>query len=121
MRVAADGLLTIPDFSGNFYFNTLGNFMLNPHAGLVFPDWETGTLLQMTGDVEVIQASPETSAFEGAQRLWTFRPTRAVLRVGALPFRWRLRSDGWSPRSLATGTWDEADAQVLNADKGGVP
>ena len=25
--------LTIPDFSGNFHFNTLGNFMVNPRAG----------------------------------------------------------------------------------------
>ena len=36
------------------FFNTLGNFLVNPKGGLAFPDWETGDLLQLTGDVEVI-------------------------------------------------------------------
>ena len=29
--------LTIPDFAGNRYFNTLGNMMLDPRAALLFP------------------------------------------------------------------------------------
>jgi predicted pyridoxine 5'-phosphate oxidase superfamily flavin-nucleotide-binding protein len=30
VRLDADGGLTIPDFAGNLFFNTLGNFLLNP-------------------------------------------------------------------------------------------
>jgi hypothetical protein len=62
VRVAADGTLTIPDFAGNLFFATLGNILLNGKAGLVFADFESGDLLQMTGDAEVILSSPEIAA-----------------------------------------------------------
>jgi ferredoxin-NADP reductase/predicted pyridoxine 5'-phosphate oxidase superfamily flavin-nucleotide-binding protein len=114
VRVNADGSLTIPDFAGNLYFNTLGNFMINPNAGLVFPDFTTGDLLHITGDAELVLDSPEIAAFQGAERLWTFRPRRAVLREGALPLRFAFRPDGWSPNSLITGDWKQA-AQRLAA------
>lgn len=116
VRVAADGTLTIPDFSGNLFFATLGNILLNGKAGLVFADFETGDLLQMTGDAEVILSSPEIAAFQGAERLWTFRPRRVVRRRGALPLRWTFREDGWSPNSLMTGDWREAAHRLRAAD-----
>ena len=105
VRVAADGLLTIPDFSGNLHFNTLGNFVVNPHAGLLFVDFETGDLVQLTGTPELVLESPEIDAFEGAERLWTFRTRRAILRQGALALRWVMREEGWSPNTLKTGIW----------------
>jgi uncharacterized protein len=109
VRLDADGVLTIPDFAGNLFFNTLGNFLVNPKGGLVFPDFETGDLLQLTGDVEVILESPEIAAFQGAERLWRFKPRRIVYRPGALPLRWTFDQEGWSPNSLMTGSWVEAD------------
>ena len=54
VRIDADGALTIPDFAGNLHFNTLGNFLLNPRAGLTFVDFTTGDMLQMTGEAEVV-------------------------------------------------------------------
>jgi ferredoxin-NADP reductase/predicted pyridoxine 5'-phosphate oxidase superfamily flavin-nucleotide-binding protein len=107
VRLDDDGGLTIPDFAGNLFFNTLGNFLLNPRAGLVFVDFDTGDLLQMTGDAEVILESPEIAAFQGAERLWRFRPHQIINRPGALPLRWRF-AGGWSPNSLLTGDWDKA-------------
>lgn len=74
------GVLTIPDYSGNNLFNTLGNFTLNPLAGLLFMDFERGGLLQLTGRVEVLWDTPEIAAFAGAERLWRFTPTRLVQR-----------------------------------------
>ena len=91
VRVDADGGLTIPDFSGNRFFNTLGNIVINPRAGLVFPDFTTGDLLQMTGSAEVVLQSPELAAFQGAERLWRFYPRAVVRRRGALPLRWTFR------------------------------
>jgi uncharacterized protein len=41
--------LTIPDFAGNRYFNTLGNMILDPRAALLFPDFFRGDLLQVRG------------------------------------------------------------------------
>lgn len=115
VRINPDGSLTIPDFAGNLHFNTLGNFLLNPKAGLVFPDFATGDLLQLTGDAEVVLESDEIAAFQGAERLWTFRPRRAVLRPGALPVRFAFRADGWSPNSLMTGDWDQARQRLVAA------
>lgn len=113
VRINDDGSLTIPDFAGNLHFNTLGNFQTNPKAGIVFPDFATGDLLQMTGDVEIILESDEIAAFQGAERLWTFRPRRLVVREGALPLRFALQDGGWSPNSLMTGDWDQAGERLV--------
>jgi predicted pyridoxine 5'-phosphate oxidase superfamily flavin-nucleotide-binding protein len=78
VRVAEDGTLTVPDFSGNMFFNTLGNIVLNGKAGLVFVDWESGAMLQLSGDAEVILDSPELDTFQGAERLWRLHPRRIV-------------------------------------------
>ncbi len=89
VRLDADGGMTIPDYNGNRFFNTLGNMMLNPMAGLAFVDFDSGDLLQMTGRTEVILEGPEIGRFEGAERLWRFLPERVVRRPQALPLRWR--------------------------------
>ncbi|UYV17402.1 pyridoxamine 5'-phosphate oxidase family protein [Porphyrobacter sp. ULC335] len=116
VRINPDGSLTIPDFAGNLHFNTLGNILVNPHAGLVFPDFETGALLQLTGDAEVVLDSPEISAFDGAERLWTFRPRRAVVREEALPLRFHSQPQGSSPDSLMTRD-GQAARQRLDAEE----
>jgi len=102
VKVAKDGTLTIPDYAGNLFFNTLGNFIKNPKAGLLFPDFETGDVLQLTGDAKVILSSPEIVAFEGAQRIWTFKPRKALFRKQALPLKWVFKE--YSPHLLKTGT-----------------
>lgn len=104
VRVDADGGLTVPDFNGNLFFNTLGNFVVNPRAGLLFVDHETGDMLQIAGSVEVTLDSPEIAAFEGAERFWRVTPEKVVLRRDALPLRWRFVEDGMSPSSLMTET-----------------
>jgi hypothetical protein len=105
VRLDEDGTLTIPDFAGNLFFNTLGNFVLNPKAGLVFVDFTTGDLLQMTGDVALILDSGTLGTFEGAERLWRFSPRHIVRRSNALALRWSTTPDGSSPYSLMTGSW----------------
>jgi uncharacterized protein len=108
VRIGSDGLLTIPDFNGNLFFNTLGNIVLNGRAGLIFTDFHTGAVLQMSGRAEVILDSPEIATFQGAERLWHFRPERILRRRGALALRWVTRRDGESPFSTMTGDWDQA-------------
>lgn len=115
VRVADNGALTIPDFAGNLFFNTLGNIAVNGKAGLVFADFATGDVLQLTGDAHVLTDSPETAAFQGAERLWRFTPRRAVLREDTLPLRWTFRDEGWSPNSLMTGDWNEAARRMKAA------
>lgn len=112
VRIDADGGLTVPDFNGNLFFNTLGNFLVNPRAGMLFVDHETGDMLQFSGNVEVILDTPEIAAFEGAERLWRVMPEKVVLRRHALPLRWNFAENGMSPSSLMTGSWNEAEARL---------
>jgi ferredoxin-NADP reductase/predicted pyridoxine 5'-phosphate oxidase superfamily flavin-nucleotide-binding protein len=116
VRIGDDGVLTIPDFAGNLFFNTLGNILTNPQAGLVFADFESGDLLQLSGEAEVILDSPEIAAFQGAERLWRFRPQRVVYRADALALRWHSRVDGQSPNSQMTGDWQEAAGRISAAE-----
>ncbi|MGK3128322.1 pyridoxamine 5'-phosphate oxidase family protein [Pantoea sp. C8B4] len=116
VRVNDDGLLTIPDFNGNLFFSTLGNIHQNGKAGLMFVDYRSGDTLQMTGDASVILDSPEIAAFQGAERLWTFRPRRIVRRHAALALRWETEAGGISPASEMTGDWQSA-AERLRASE----
>ncbi|MEO4013827.1 pyridoxamine 5'-phosphate oxidase family protein [Pseudomonas rossensis] len=102
--------LTIPDFAGNLFFNTLGNLLLNPRAGLLFIDFSSGDLLHLSGRTEIILEGPQIEAFQGAERLWTFEVESVVRRPAALALRWRF--DGVSPTSLLTGTWAQANARL---------
>ena len=105
-------ILTVPDFAGNLFFNTLGNFSVNPRAGLVFVDFATGDLLQIAGVPEVVLAGPEIAAFQGAERFWRLKPTSIVYRPAGLPLRWADDSQGASPNSLMTGDWAEMAARL---------
>lgn len=87
VRIGADDVLTVPDYSGNRFFNTLGNIRANPRAGLLVIDFITGDLLQMTGRAELVLDSPEIARFPGAERLWRFAPRTFVRRAGAVPPR----------------------------------
>ncbi len=87
VRVAADGTLTVPDYAGNRFFNTLGNLLAQPRAGIAIPDVATGDLLQITGRTELVLDSPEIATFAGAERLWRLMPERVVFRSAALPLR----------------------------------
>jgi predicted pyridoxine 5'-phosphate oxidase superfamily flavin-nucleotide-binding protein len=103
--VRIDGnVLTIPDFAGNLHFNTLGNLASNPRAGLLFMDFTTGDLLQLTGATALVLDGEEARDFHGAQRLWRFHAEEFVRRPAALALRWTFGE--YSPRLELTGTWD---------------
>ena len=105
VRVDAGGVLTMPDFSGNFFFNTLGNIAVNPRAGLLFIDFANGDLLYLAVTAEIIWDGSELNAFEGAQRLLRFRVQTARRLQAALPLRWGAAE--LSPALLHTGRWTQ--------------
>jgi predicted pyridoxine 5'-phosphate oxidase superfamily flavin-nucleotide-binding protein len=49
VRVLGDERLAFPDYPGNAMFNTLGNLAEYPRAGLLFVDFTTGDVLQVSG------------------------------------------------------------------------
>ena len=108
--VKVDGnVLTIPDYAGNNHFNTLGNLLLNPRAGLTFVDFETGDLLMLTGTVELLwDDHQDVKAFRGAERAWRFTLDHGIRLKDALPMRWSFGE--FAPTSLITGDWEEAEA-----------
>lgn len=86
IRLEADGVLTIPDYAGNFFFNTLGNILLNPHVGLLFPDFQVGDILQLTGAAWLVDHRAVTS-LPGAKGVWRFRMIQGHWLRCALPLR----------------------------------
>lgn len=82
--IDGDGTLVIPDYAGNNFFNTLGNFVHNPVAGLLFVDFERGDLLQLTGSVELRLDEPS----EDAARHWRVSVDAVVRRRASVPLRW---------------------------------
>jgi ferredoxin-NADP reductase/predicted pyridoxine 5'-phosphate oxidase superfamily flavin-nucleotide-binding protein len=114
VRIDDDGTLTTPDFLGNYFFNTIGNLQVDPRAGLLFIDFDSGDLLYIACDAEIIWDGPEVAAFAGAERLVRFH-LRRIVRVGnALPLRWS--GIDYSPMLNGTGTWEQA-ARALAAEQ----
>ena len=57
-RIDGDTLV-IPDFSGNRYFNTLGNLLIEPCASLLFIDFAAGDVLTLRGEVSIAWSQRE--------------------------------------------------------------
>jgi predicted pyridoxine 5'-phosphate oxidase superfamily flavin-nucleotide-binding protein len=100
---SGQSVLTVPDFSGNNFFNTLGNITANPRAGLLFIDYIGGHALMLTGSAGIVWNGPEVDAFEGALRLMRFVIERGVWLEGVLPLRWS--APAYAPQLVATGIW----------------
>jgi uncharacterized protein len=104
VAIAGD-TLTIPDFRGNRYFNTLGNLLGDPRASLLFVDFASGELLQLQGTATIDWTDRAAQQIAGAQRSWSLKVERGWRRYG-FPFDWRF--DAYAPTTLATGTWRAA-------------
>jgi len=108
--VHVDGqTLTIPDFKGNRYYNTLGNLLQEPRTGLLFVDFASGDLLCLQGTAEVLWDAGAARMFPGAELLWRVRVVRGWRRPGALPQRWAFRE--FAPTTERTGTWSGLDVR----------
>ncbi len=95
-------VLTLPDYRGNYLFNSVGNLEQNPRAGLLFPDFATGDLLSLTAEVTVVWDDVSLAAFAAAatdggfdpaagpvvQRLLVVRVLSGVRLPAVLPWRW---------------------------------
>ncbi|WP_175783562.1 pyridoxamine 5'-phosphate oxidase family protein [Burkholderia ambifaria] len=88
VRVDDACTLTTPDFSGNRFFNTLGNLQHDPRAGLLFIDFDSGDVLYVAARAEIVWDGPLVASFDGAQRIVRFHVREVRRTRGALPFRW---------------------------------
>lgn len=88
VQVVNGNVLRWPDYKGNNMFQTLGNLSVNPNAGLLFLDFETGATLQLTGKAEVLWEDEEKESFSGAERVVEFKVDRVVEVGNAVKLDW---------------------------------
>jgi predicted pyridoxine 5'-phosphate oxidase superfamily flavin-nucleotide-binding protein len=72
--------LALPDYPGNSMYNTLGNLLAWPRAGLLFLDWQDGHMLQLAARARL--------AIEGPLRQLRLTVEGGWLRPFALPLIW---------------------------------
>jgi predicted pyridoxine 5'-phosphate oxidase superfamily flavin-nucleotide-binding protein len=79
VRALGEDRLAFENYPGNGMFNTLGNLVEHPRAGLLFVDFEAGDVLQITGRARI------DPAFSTVVEIDEVRETRR-----ASPLRYRL-------------------------------
>jgi len=82
--------LTFPDYSGNRMFQTLGNLTVNPRAGLLFVDWDTGNTLQLSGRAQIVWDAQALRSRPGAERLVEITVDVVHEHERAMPAYWNL-------------------------------
>ncbi|MGB0696606.1 MAG: pyridoxamine 5'-phosphate oxidase family protein [Rhodospirillaceae bacterium] len=97
--------LIIPDFPGNQHFNSLGNIAVNPKAGLLFSDDQSGDVLMVTGRAGLLWKPGSAPVHNNAQRAWELEVETSLRLPAALPFRWSFGE--YSPQTLRAGGWIE--------------
>lgn len=91
LAVTDDGgraVITLPDYVGNFLFNTLGNLALDPAIGVLVVDYDGGGLLHLHGRATVEWEPAIVRTVPGAQRLVRIAVDGGRWRPGALPLTW---------------------------------
>ena len=79
-----DSRLWWPDYPGNNMFNSLGNLAVHPVAALLFTDFTTGRILQLSGTAEVEwDVSTPLGEDEQTGRRVVFAPQRIVARCAS--------------------------------------
>ena len=87
VTVESDTRLVFPDYAGNNHFNTIGNLALDPRIGLLFVDFASGGMLQITGRAEITWGGPAVERYIGAHRLVHIEVEEVVDLPSALPLR----------------------------------
>jgi hypothetical protein len=106
LGVDDDGTLSFPDFSGNRYFNTLGNIEADGRVGLFVPDFARGDAILLTGHASVEWTPDRVAAFAGAERIVDMVPDEIWHVEHAFPAAAHLIKV-W-PGLNQTGGWQDA-------------
>ena len=92
-----------PDFSGNQFFNTLGNIESDSRVGILFLDFSTGDSVFIVGKATVLWDSTERDKFDGAERIVKIFAEKIVYIPQFTTLRGELVE--FSPALDSTGTW----------------
>ncbi len=121
VEVQSETRLLFPDYAGNNHFNTIGNLLMDPRAGLLFIDFERGSLLQLTGRTEIDWESSAVAQRPGARRLVVFHVEAVNELESALPLRWTAANGTVRSLRLVEKTRESRDVTsfVFEARDGG--
>jgi ferredoxin-NADP reductase/predicted pyridoxine 5'-phosphate oxidase superfamily flavin-nucleotide-binding protein len=102
VRVPNKGTILIPDFAGNNVFNTIGNLVMDPAVGVTFPQYGTGSMIQVTGIAKVhFDGREAAKLYPGAKRIIEVSIEQVVeLPEGSMPIQWAEYDDEDSKRKL---------------------
>ncbi|MEP2946455.1 MAG: pyridoxamine 5'-phosphate oxidase family protein [Lentilitoribacter sp.] len=87
VQIVDDWTLLIPDYSGNNFFNTIGNLTLDKRVGLVFIEFHTGTLLHVSGTASVDWSSDAIDD-PNARRAIRVKIDKIIERQEATSLKW---------------------------------
>jgi predicted pyridoxine 5'-phosphate oxidase superfamily flavin-nucleotide-binding protein len=91
VKVLDDHRIAFPDYNGNHMFNTLGNLSINPNAGLLFIDFDSGRTLQLTGRASIDWNPERARDFAGAERIVDFEVAEVVGNERGFPLIAKFR------------------------------
>lgn len=79
--------LIYPEFSGNRLYQTLGNLYMQPLVGVVVPDFETGSVLYLTGQTTILIDADAAAYMPHTKLAVRITVDQAILVSDGLPFR----------------------------------
>jgi uncharacterized protein len=91
VRILDARRIAFPDYNGNSMFNTLGNVTVNPHAGLLFIDFDSGRTLQLTGRASIDWSPDRVRTFPGAERVIDFALEQIIDTPAGFPLVAKFR------------------------------
>jgi predicted pyridoxine 5'-phosphate oxidase superfamily flavin-nucleotide-binding protein len=94
IEVEGDRLIW-PDYAGNMMYNTLGNIALYSRAGLLAPDFSSGSVLQLTGRAGILWSGGDVP---GAERRVELEVEDVVEIAGVLPPAEAVEYSPFNPR-----------------------
>jgi ferredoxin-NADP reductase len=122
VHVESDTRLVFPDYAGNNHYNTIGNLVMDPRVGMLFVDFESGGMLQLTGRASIDWDSEAVSRFPAARRLVIVDIESIVELDEALPLRWSPATEFVRTLRLVDKVRESADVTsfVFEARDGGM-
>jgi ferredoxin-NADP reductase/predicted pyridoxine 5'-phosphate oxidase superfamily flavin-nucleotide-binding protein len=109
VKVLGDRLM-FPDFSGNRFFNTVGNIEDDGRVGLFFPDLVTGDAFFISGRAKIHWDKSLTEQYQGAERFIEVECLQVIYAKAVIPFQSKLLER--SPFLTDTGDWQSTDSET---------
>ncbi|KAF2128863.1 oxidoreductase-like protein [Dothidotthia symphoricarpi CBS 119687] len=87
VRIISSNQIIFPEYSGNRFYQSLGNLLANDRIGLTFPNYETGEVLYTTGTATILVGTDAARLLPGSNLAVQIRLEETIFVKRGLPFR----------------------------------